>query len=111
MRKGEIWRVRIPFAPGHAQAGERPALIIQNDPFISKLPTVVIVPFTSAPGATRFDGTVLVQPDGQNGLNVPSVALVFQVRALDKHDCLYQLGTLDPKTLSQILALLQQLTG
>jgi mRNA-degrading endonuclease toxin of MazEF toxin-antitoxin module len=48
MRRGEIWRVRIPFAPGRAQAGDRPALIVQNDPFIASLPTVLIVPFTSA---------------------------------------------------------------
>ena len=31
MKKGEVWQVRIPFAPGHAQAGIRPAIIVQND--------------------------------------------------------------------------------
>jgi mRNA-degrading endonuclease toxin of MazEF toxin-antitoxin module len=30
MKRGEVWRVRIPFAPGHAQAGDRPALIVQS---------------------------------------------------------------------------------
>jgi hypothetical protein len=26
MRRGEVWQVRIPYAPGHAQGGERPAI-------------------------------------------------------------------------------------
>lgn len=111
MRRGEIWRVRIPFAPGHAQAGDRPALIVQDDPFITSLPTVIIVPFTSTPGATRFDGTLLIQPDPQNGLTMPSVALVFQLRALDKRDCLQRLGELDSPTLERVYELLARLTG
>src|SRR5713226_4494036 len=111
MKKGEVWRVRIPFAPGHAQSGERPAIIVQEDPFIQTLPTVLIVPFTSSPCAARFDGTILVPPDGQNGLAVPSVALVFQARALDKRDCLRRQGALDPVTLDQVLAALAKLIG
>jgi mRNA interferase MazF len=109
MRRGEVWRVRIPFAPGHAQAGDRPALIVQNDPFIASLPTVLIVPFTSTMAAARFSGTLIVSPDGQNGLTVPSVALAFQLRALDKRDCLQRLGVLDAATLDRVLALIDQL--
>jgi mRNA-degrading endonuclease toxin of MazEF toxin-antitoxin module len=59
-----MWKVDIPFAPGHMQAGERPAVIVQDDRFIVTLPTVLIVPFTGSRGATRFPGTVPVQPDG-----------------------------------------------
>jgi mRNA interferase MazF len=111
MQRGEIWQVRIPFTPGHAQAGERPALLLQADTFTASLPTVLIVPFTGNTSATRFPGTLLVQPDAQNGLTTPSVALVFQVRALDKRDCVRKLGALDSQSLDQILALLDQLTG
>ena len=69
---------RLPTVPGHTQAGIRPAVIVQEDQVTASLPTVLIVPFTRAPKATtRFPGTVLVQPDSQNGLTVPSVALVF----------------------------------
>ena len=111
MKKGEIWRVRIPFAPGHKQAGERPALLIQDDTFNSALPTTLIVPFTSTQAASRFAGTLAVQPDGQNDLTVPSVALVFQVTALDKRDCVRRLGILDAPTLAQVFAMLDKLTG
>ena len=30
MKRGEVWRVRIPPALGHAQTGERPAVILQD---------------------------------------------------------------------------------
>jgi mRNA-degrading endonuclease toxin of MazEF toxin-antitoxin module len=54
---------------------------------------------------------VAVQPDGQNGLTVPSVALVFQLAALDRSNCLQRLGVLDPATHDQIFAELDRLTG
>jgi len=111
MRRGEVWNVDIPFTPGHTQAGERPAVILQDDPFIVTLPTVLIVPFTGSQRTTRFPGTVLVQLDGQNGLTVPSVALVFQTRVLDQRHCLQRLGLLDAATMDQNFAELDKLTG
>ena len=111
MKRGEVWRVRMPAVPGHTQAGERPAIIVQDATFNASLPTVLIVPFTSTQRTTRFPGTLLVQPDQQNGLTIPSVALVFQLSALDRQNCLVHLGELDPATLDQIFDLLDQLTG
>ncbi len=109
MRRGEVGRVQIPFAPGHAQAGCRPALIVQNDSLIASLPTMQVVPFTSTPGAARFSGTIVVVPDGRNGLTITSVALVFQLRALDKRDCVQRLGVLDDATMGRVLDLMEQL--
>jgi mRNA interferase MazF len=111
MKRGEVWRVRLPSVPGHTQAGERPAIIVQDSSFNLALPTVLIVPFTSTQAATRFPGTLLVQPDNVNGLTMPSVALVFQLSALDKRDCLKQLGVLDQTALDLVFSLLDQLMG
>jgi mRNA interferase MazF len=111
MKRGEIWRVRIPAAPGHAQTGERPAIIMQELAFNTSLPTTLIAPLTSKLAASRFDGTLVIQPDPQNGLTAPSVALVFQMRSVDQQNCLKQIGTLDPATLDQIFDLLDKLTG
>ena len=111
MKKGEVWRARLPPAVGHAQAGERPAVIVENEPFLSALPTVLLVPFTGQIAASRFPGTVVVQPDGQNGLSVPSVALVFQLTAQDKQILLYRMGELAPDVLDQIVAIIQAMTS
>jgi mRNA-degrading endonuclease toxin of MazEF toxin-antitoxin module len=111
MRRGEVWRVHLPSLPGHTQAGKRPAVIVQEDQAPAVLPTVLIIPFTGTQAASRFPGTLAVQPDGQNGLTVPSVAPVFQLTAIDKTNCLQPLGILDPVTLDQIFAELDKLTG
>jgi mRNA interferase MazF len=109
MKKGEVWRVRFPTAPGRTQAGERPAVIVQNEPSLSSSPVVLAVPFTSQLAATRFAGTLQVQPDGLNGLSMPSVALIFQLGAQDKRNLLNRLGELDPTTLDAIPAIVRQL--
>jgi mRNA interferase MazF len=109
--KGEVWRVRLPWGGGHAQAGTRPGVIVQDDQVAASLPTALLVPFTGARAALRLPGTVLVQPTVQNGLSVPSVALVFQLTAVDRRKCLQPLGVLEVTTLDQIFAKLDDLTG
>jgi mRNA-degrading endonuclease toxin of MazEF toxin-antitoxin module len=97
--------------PGHTQVGTRPAVIGQENQATAALPTVLIVPFTATLAALRFPGTLVVQLGGQNGLLVASVALVFQLAAIDKTNCLQPLGVLDPVTLDQVFAALDKLTG
>ena len=109
MRKGEIWRIRLPDTLGHKQTGERPAVIVQNNALTASLPTILVVPFTSKLKASRFPGTFLVQPDATNGLILPSVALVFQLGAQDKQDFVQHLGDLDAKTLDQILDMIDKM--
>lgn len=111
MKKGEIWRVSIPPAPGHSQSGVRPAIIVQELTFNNSLPTTLIVPLSSKLAARRFAGTLVIQPDQTNGLTVPSVALVFQMRNLDHQYCLKPVGEVDVATMDRIFELLDQLTG
>ena len=111
MRRGEVWRVRLPTTPGHAQSGDRPALVVQNDAFTAALPTVLVVPFTGSLAAARFAGTLRLDPDGTNGLTTPSIALAFQLRAIDQRDCVQRLGAVEPATLAAIIALIGDLTG
>jgi len=42
---------------------------------------------------------------------MPSVALVFQLSAIDKRDCLRRLGSLDPSIVDQVFALMDRLIG
>jgi mRNA interferase MazF len=111
MRRGEVWRVRLPPASGHAKAGERPALVVQNDAFTAVLPTILVVPFTGNLGAARFAGTLRVDPDGTNGLTVHSIALVFQLRAIDQRDGMQRLGEVDAATLVAGTDLIRDLTS
>ena len=109
MGRGEVWRVRFGPASGHVQAGDRPAVIVQQDRHTARLATLLVVPFTSRLKTRKYPGTLLVQPDGRNGLTVPSVALGFQIRAVDQRDVIAQLGVLDAAVLDQVTALVDQL--
>lgn len=81
MTPGEVLWVEFPARGGRAQAGCRPAIVVQR---VKSLPTVLLIPLTSQLGALRFEGTELIEPDPQNALRKPSVALVFQLTAVDR---------------------------
>jgi mRNA-degrading endonuclease toxin of MazEF toxin-antitoxin module len=81
MNVGDIYWVELLARGGRAQSGRRPAIIFQKD---RTLPTTLLIPLTSQQDALRFSGTVLIEPDAENGLRQPSVALVFQLTAVDK---------------------------
>lgn len=75
------------------------------------LPTVLLVPLTSQQDALRFAGTVLVEPDGQNGLRQPSVALVFQMTAVDRKFISDRLGNISTNLLEELWSAFDELTG
>lgn len=84
MNVGDVVWVEFPAGAGRAQAGRRPAIVAQSSRVSAALPTVLLIPLTSQQDALRFPGTVLVEADAANGLRQPSVALVFQLTAIDK---------------------------
>ena len=102
MEIGDVFAVEIPASDGHEQAGARPAIIAPAPQFGDRLPTVLIVPQTSRLTAQSFPGTLLIQPDSDNNLNTISVALVFQLRAIDKRRVRRRLGRLSASDLSQV---------
>jgi mRNA interferase MazF len=111
MIRGEIWSVLLPIGTGREQGGQRPAIVVQ-DAFYGQLsPLVLIVPLTSQLSATRFSATVQIVPSSQNGLTLPSVALVFQTRATDRSRFVQRLGVLSSPDLSAVLEQLNKLTG
>lgn len=111
MNLGDIRWVELPPANGHEQVGRRPAVILQDEAYAGTSPVVIVAPLTGAITASRFPGTVLVDPTPQNGLRTPSVVLVFQVRAIDRRKVREQIGALGAEPLAQIYKSLDQLTG
>ena len=99
---GEIYTIEIPPSNGHEQAGPRPAIIVQAPQFEKQLPTALIVPLTSQSGAQAFPGTFLIHPDAENGLTMPSVVLVFQLRAIDRRRLRRKIGRLSAPHLAQL---------
>ncbi len=91
---GDIYLVEIPASDRREQQGVRPAIVVQTSKNSERLPTVLIVPFTTQIKAVHFPYTFVVEPDITNNLTSTSIALVFQLRAIDKKRMKNRLGCL-----------------
>lgn len=116
MARGDVVYVDLPPPPGGAgreQAGRRPAVIVQADFPRSgpEPPTVMIVPLTTQVAALRFSHTIRVEPSVENGLTVPSVLLVFQLRAVDRQRIDATIGRLEQRYVDQLDAEIRRLLG
>ncbi len=113
MPRGDVLSVNLPqpVVRGREQIGTRPAIAIQADLPGITLPTVMIIPLTSNRNALRFGFTVEILPSPQNGLAVASVAMCFQLRAIDNERVLGKLGTLEQGYLDRISQELVRMLG
>ncbi len=111
MTAGAVHWVELPPSTAHKQSGRRPAIVVQDEKYAGTLPVVLTVPLTTATSTLRFPGTVLVQPSDENGLQSPSVALVFQTRTVDRRRIGNRLGTVSARVLAEIFAALDKLLG
>lgn len=106
MKVNEIWEVNLIDTEGHEQRGTRPAIImaIHNQSHLS-----VIVPMTRTMRyLDMFPNTHLIPRSRQNGLRNDSVALIFQVRALDFRRFTEKWGDLEPDFFNRIKIMLKQ---
>jgi len=104
MKNGEIWLVDLSDAKGHEQRGERPAIIVGGANGL-----VIAVPLTSNPTTARFSHTLPISPDAHNGLDVESVALVFQIVSLDRERFVHRIGMVGEQHRLAIVALIRDL--
>jgi mRNA interferase MazF len=94
-----------------SNGGRRPAVILQDDQYAGRLPVMLVVPLTTARAAMRFAGTVPILPTAENGLRQASVALVCQLRAIDRRRVQERIGSIGATVLNEIFAELDKLTG
>jgi mRNA-degrading endonuclease toxin of MazEF toxin-antitoxin module len=99
MKVGENFWTRLGSRGGREQTGRRPGIILQKD---VTLPTVLLIPLTTQQNALRFNGTVLIEPDSENNLPQLSVALVFQLTAIDKNSLETKIGEISKQNLEAI---------
>ena len=100
MARGDILLVSLPDSDKREEKGNRPAIIVQIE--IAASPMLMVVPVTSSLGAMRFPFVVKIEPSALNSLTLPSVAMVFQMRAIDKKRIVRKIGELDPEYLQQV---------
>ena len=94
----EIYLAEIPKTNGREQFGFRPVLLVSQP--ISEIS--LIIPFTSNILALRFPYTLKIEPSLKNGLSLPSVLLIFQLRAIDSKRLRKRLGELEESYVVQV---------
>ena len=99
MARGDILLVTLPESDKREEKGTRPAIAVQADD--DRSPMLMVIPVTSSLGALRFAFTVEIPPSELNGLTLPSVAMIFQLRAIDRR-IVKKIGRLEPEILTQI---------
>ena len=113
MALGDVLWIDFPELPqsGREQSDRRPAVAVEAELPGIDLPIVMVVPFTSNLAALRFPYTVRIEVSPHNGLTKPSVALCFQLRAIDRKRVVGKAGTLNPNDLGRIRSELKRLLG
>jgi mRNA interferase MazF len=100
-KRGEIYVVALDPTVGREIQKTRPALVIQNDIGNEYLGTTIVAPITSTIRLPLSPVHVLLAAGNPSGLDAPSMALLDQVRTIDKRRLLKLIGNADPETVAQ----------
>lgn len=106
MEKGEIWIVDFPSRKSREQSGTRPEIVISD----TGTDLTLIIPLTSNLEAlTKLPNTIKIQKTEENNLEKDSIALIFQLQALDKRRFISKIGDLEEAYLERINSILKKL--
>ncbi|WP_377479196.1 MAG: type II toxin-antitoxin system PemK/MazF family toxin [Microcoleus anatoxicus] len=103
---GDIYLADLNPSRGSEQAGIRPVIIVQRDTLDRFTTTVVVIPVTSNLRRAKIPGTIIL-PTGEGGLTQDSVALCYQIVAVDRERLIKKLGTLSADYVSRLQVALQ----
>jgi len=99
MKKGDIWVIDFPGSNGSEQEGTRPGIIIAD----TQTALVLVIPLTSnLESLEKLPFAYRINKSEINGLDYDSVALIFQLRAIDKRRLTRKLGNVENNYLEEI---------
>ena len=108
---GEIWRVSLALPPGDAHGSDAAAVVVQDASYGRGSPMVLVTPITEDASAIGFPGTVALETESGNGVPDNAVAMVFQLRAIDRSRFLSKIGDVTEDSLNEIMCEIDRLTG
>ncbi len=101
IRRGEIYYADLSPVVGCEQGGVRPVLILQNDIGNKYSPTVIVSAITSQLGKAKLPTHIELPADKYN-LPKNSVALLEQIRTLDKRRLQEKVTTLSAEKMKEV---------
>lgn len=100
-KRGEVYLVNFDPTIGAEIKKTRPALILQNDIANKHSPITIVAAITSKHDDELYPTEVLI-PAREGGLSVDSVALLNQVRSIDRQRLVKRLGKVKPETMKDV---------
>ena len=100
IRRGEIYYVDFGTPIGSEQRGIHPALVIQNNVGNRYSPTVIVAPILGRPRRLYIPTHILIHDC--TGLATYSMAILEQIRTVDKSRLQEYVGAVDERTLIMI---------
>jgi mRNA interferase MazF len=101
-KRGEIYLTALDPTIGHEIQKTRPAIVIQNDTSNEHSLTTIVAPISSTVRTPLSPVHALLAADATTGLSVASVALLNQIRTVDRRRLIRRLGAVDAATMQQI---------
>lgn len=101
IKRGELYYADLSPVIGSEQGGVRPVLIIQNDIGNKYSPTVIACAVTSRLTKAKLPTHIELDAD-RYGLKKASVALLEQLRTLDKRRLQERIGQLGDKKMEEV---------
>lgn len=101
IKRGEIYYADLSPVVGSEQGGVRPVLILQNDIGNKYAPTVIVSAITSQLGKAKLPTHIELSATEYN-LPKDSVALLEQIRTLDKRRLQEKVTTLSSEKMKEV---------
>lgn len=99
IKRNEIYYADLNPVKGSEQGGIRPVLVIQNDTGNKHSPTTIVAAITSKEEKAKLPTHVEV---GSCGVERKSLALLEQIRTIDKSRLIKYVGEIDGATVKEI---------
>lgn len=100
VKLGDIFYAILTPTVGSEQDGIRPVLVVQNNRGNRYSPTTIVVPITSNLSKKKLPTHVLLSKT--HGLEKESMALIEQIRTLDKSRFLEKITKIDKEDLDEV---------
>jgi mRNA interferase MazF len=98
--RGDLYYADLDPVVGSEQGGIRPVLVIQNDVGNKHSPTIIVAAITSKSGKAMLPTHCILS--AESGLDRDSVALLEQIRTIDKKRLRDYVGTLGRPTMQEV---------
>ena len=108
--RGDIYMANLNPFKGSEQGGTRPVVVLQNDMGNFFSPTIIITPLTTQTEKKKTLPTHCNIGSAQ-GLSSPSIALLEQIKTIDKSRIISYLGKISNEQMQQIEKAIQVSLG